>query len=189
MCVKQRESARHVLRSERGGVLVMAVIWLPVLVLMITFVVDVANWFEHKRHLQMQADAAALAAAGEMRIPCADQPIIDMAEKYSGEEYNAQIGGTPSSRVHMLINSHTWHNQSSPTDDTVNTGPPCTASMIDVKLTETDLPWFFGGLVPKISAHARVGLVQESQSNGSLPIAVPNPLPTSAAAIFINEGD
>ena len=43
----------------------MVVFWIPVLAVMLTFVVDVGNWFEHKRHLQMQADAAALAGAQE----------------------------------------------------------------------------------------------------------------------------
>ena len=59
--------------------------------------------------------------------------------------------------VHMLINSSTYFNQSSPVDDTVVTGAPCSAKMVDVKLTETDLPWYFGlAQVPFINAHARV---------------------------------
>jgi Flp pilus assembly protein TadG len=187
MCVNRRDPVER-LRSERGGVLVMAVIWLPVLVLMITFVVDVANWFEHKRHLQMQADAAALAAAGEVRIPCTDQPIIDMAKNYSGDQYNAQIGGTPASNVHMEINSKTWYGQASPTDDTVNTAPPCTASMIDVKLTETDLPWFFrAAQVPFINAHARVSIVEARTADGALPVGVPDVNPKTARAIFVDE--
>ena len=41
-----------------------------------TFVVDVGNWFVHKRHLQMQADSAALAAAQDFSFPCADAPIL-----------------------------------------------------------------------------------------------------------------
>jgi Flp pilus assembly protein TadG len=190
MCVRRRELAGHLHRAERGGVLVMVVIWLPILVLMITFVVDVANWFEHKRHLQMQADAAAFAAAGEIRIPCSDQPIVDMAGKYSGNQYNAQIGGTPSSRIHMLINSRTYHNQSSPTDDTVNVAPPCTAAMVDVKLTETDLPWFFGvGQVPFINAHARVSIFEADTFQGALPVGVPDINPKTARAIFVNESN
>src|SRR5215210_471026 len=112
--------------GERGAVIVMVALWLPVLLIVMTFVVDVSNWFVHKRHLQMQADAGALAAAQEYRFPCSDSPILQKAAEYSGDTYNAQIGGTPPSRVHRLINSKTFYNQPSPQDDTV-TGVPCTA--------------------------------------------------------------
>ena len=166
----------------------MAVVWLPVVVLIITFVVDVANWFEHKRHLQLQADAAALAAAQEVRVPCDDDPIIQQARNYGGEQYNAQIGGTPPANVHMMINSATYFNQSSPIDDTVNTAPPCTASMIDVKLTETDLPWLFGvNILPFINAHARVSIMNVETLNGALPVGVPDVNPKTARVTFVNE--
>ena len=32
-------------RGERGGVIVMFVVFLPVLLLFVTFVIDVGNWF------------------------------------------------------------------------------------------------------------------------------------------------
>jgi Flp pilus assembly protein TadG len=179
---------RRLAREERGGVLVMVVIWLPLLILLVTFVIDVANWFEHKRHLQMQADSAALAAAHDFRIPCADQPIIDSAQNYSGGQYNAQIGGTPAANGHMLGNSRTDYNQSSPVDDTVNTSPPCTAKMIDVKMTETDLPWYFKvAQVPFIDAHARVSILQAETFAGALPVGVPEVNPKSARVTFIDE--
>ena len=46
----------HDRSSERGAALVIVVVWLPVLVLFAMFVLEVGNWYEHKRHLQMQAD-------------------------------------------------------------------------------------------------------------------------------------
>ena len=174
--------------AEDGGTLVMVVVWLPVLILLASLVIDAANWFEHKRHLQMQADAAALAAAGDVRFPCTDQPVLDTASKYSGGQYNAQIGGTPAARVHMLVNSRTYFNQSSPTDGTVVTSGPCSAAMVDVKMTETDLPWFFGlAKVPFINAHARVSILQASSFSGSLPVGVPDVNPKSARAYFVDE--
>jgi hypothetical protein len=48
-------------RSE-GSVLVIAAVWMGVGLLFTSFVIDVGNWFEHQRHLQTQADAAAFAA-------------------------------------------------------------------------------------------------------------------------------
>jgi hypothetical protein len=182
--------------DERGGVLVMVAIWLPVLVICLIFVVDVGNWFVHKRHLQMQADAAALAAAQEYRLPCADSAITARAAEYSGGTYNAQIGGTPASRVHMLINSKTFYDQPTPSDDTT-AAPPCSAGMVDVKMTETDLPWYFkpvggflSGVAPQvkfINAQARVSINQIDSTAGALPVGVPDVNPRSVRAYFVNE--
>jgi len=58
--------------GERGSALVLVALWLPVLFGFMILVADVGNWFEHKRHLQMQADAGALAAGGQFTVPCND---------------------------------------------------------------------------------------------------------------------
>ena len=58
------DAAAPVLTTERGGVLVMVAVWLPVLLIFLMFVIEVGNWFEHKRHLQLQADAGAFAGGG-----------------------------------------------------------------------------------------------------------------------------
>jgi hypothetical protein len=183
---------RRELSDERGAVLVMVAVWMPVLIVMLTFVVDVGNWFEHKRHLQMQADAAALAAAHDFRIPCENAPIEAAASAYGGDDYNAQIGGTPPAKVFRRINSKTYHDQPGSPDDTVE-APPCAASMVDVKMTETDLPWFFQPLgvafpsIKYINARARVSINQVETSSGALPLGVPDTNPRAARAIFINE--
>ena len=179
-------------RDERGAVLVMVAVWLPVLVLMAAFVIDVGNWFVHRRHLQMQADAAALAAAAVWAHPACDNAAVEArARQYGGWHYNAQIGGTPMDRVFMRVNSSTWHGQSSPTDTTVDTRPPCEAGMIDVKLTETELPWFFqvAKVVPFINAHARVSIFQADTLSGALPVGVPDPRPERGQVIFVDEND
>ena len=80
---------------ERGGVLVMVALWMPVLVIVVTFVVDTGNWWVHKRHLQMQADAGALAAAHEFNSCPNNTAITDKVAQYSQDLYNAQIGATP----------------------------------------------------------------------------------------------
>ena len=176
--------------DERGAVLVMVALMLPVLILFVTFVVDVGNWFEHKRHLQLQADAAALAAAGDFRITCSDGTLLATANDY-GLTRNAQIGGTPPSRVHLLMNSHTWWNQTSPTDPDFVGGSnssPCTSGMIDVKMTENDLPWFMRvASIPFINAQARVEIRKVSDEKGALPIAVPDPDAKDGAVFFVDE--
>ncbi len=188
MCIVVRARAN----DERGGVLVMVVFWIPVLAVVLTFVVDVGNWFEHKRHLQMQADAAALAGAQGWRV-CPDESAINTAvAAYGGDVYNAQVGSTPPGRVFRLINSKTFHGQSANPDDTVEK-TPCQAGMLDVKLTEVDLPWFLPSFfsdaidVDFINAQARVSVNQVDSSVGALPVGVPDTNPKSAHATFINE--
>jgi len=66
--------------------------------------------------------------------------------------------------------------------------------MIDVKLTETDLPLFFRAAslftsVPFINSHARVQLFQKNRFADSLPIAVPDPQPNKAKITFLDEAN
>jgi hypothetical protein len=169
----------------------MVVIWLPVLLLFFMFVVDVGNWFEHRRHLQMQADAGALAGGGVFKIPCADTPIVSETRTYAGDPsvgstYNNQIGGTNPANVHVLVNSSLYWNEGG--TDFSDGGGPCTTKFIDVKITEANLPWFMRlAVVPAINAHARVSLLQKTSQTGSLPIAVPDVRPRDGAAFVIDE--
>jgi hypothetical protein len=180
-------------RDERGGVLVMIALVLPVLILFVSFVVDVGNWFEHKRHLQIQADAGALAGGGSFYIPCADDLIETEARKYAGDpaqaiRYNRQVPPTEDGNVHVLINSTNFWNEGGV--DYSDGGPPCAAKMVDVKITESNLPFFFGlgaSFVPAINAHARVEIQAMDTASGALPVGVPDVNPTTARAWFINE--
>src|SRR3954470_10533351 len=155
-------------RHERGGVLLIVGLGMPVLIGLTGLVIDVGNRFEHRRHLQTQADAAALAAAGDFRFPCdasVNSKIADRAEEY-GRTRNPQVGGTPPGKVKLKLNSRHWDGQpTAPVDDTVVEGPPCTAKMIDVKMTEHGLPWSFKGttLAGDINVKARVRLLAKTQ--------------------------
>jgi hypothetical protein len=196
MRVNAVRSAGDALASERGAALPWFVLWLPVLVLFVIFVVDVGHWFEHKRHLQMQADAGALAGGGVFTIPCNDAAIEAMARKYAGDPgatapYNTQVPPTDPANVHVLINSTEFWNQGG--TDHSDGGGPCATKMVDVKITEADLPLFFGipGLftsVDAINARARVSIRELSYlGGGALPIAVPDVDPSRATATFVNE--
>jgi putative Flp pilus-assembly TadE/G-like protein len=179
------------IRSERGAALVMVVIWLPVLLLFFMFVVDVGNWFMHKRHLQMQADAGALAGGGIFRIPCVDTPILDATRKYAGDPsasgpYNLQVRPTNQANVHALINATTYWNKGGV--DYNDGGQPCATKFVDVKMTEANLPWWMRlAVVPAINAHARVSILEKTGGAGTLPVGVPDSNPVAAAAIFVNE--
>jgi hypothetical protein len=169
-------------------VLVLTALVLPMCILFSGFVLDVANWFEHKRHLQTQADAAALAGAASF-LACPDnQPILDKTEEYGGGTWNPQVGETQDS-VHMEVNSKTFYNQPDWEDPTVKDDPPCEAGMVDVKLTETDLPWWFDITqdVPFINAHARVEFHEADTISGATPFGVPDVKPLTARVTFIDE--
>jgi hypothetical protein len=181
--------------TDRGAVLVWFVFWLPVLVLFMTLVVDVGNWFVHKRHLQMQADAGALAGGGSFTIPCANGSIDAMTRKYAGDptsaaSYNPQVP-TNQGEVHVLINSSQYWNAGG--SNYSDGGGPCEAKMVDVKITEANPRLFFRipGLfstVPAINARARVEIQALSYlGGGALPIAVPDVDPSRMEATFVDE--
>ncbi|HEX8779932.1 MAG TPA: pilus assembly protein TadG-related protein [Nocardioides sp.] len=177
--------------DDGGGVLVIVALCLPVFVVFITLVVDVGNWFVHKRHLQMQADAGALAGGGLFTFPCSDNPILAETRKYAGDPangapYNLQVAPTDQANVHVLVNSDRFWNEGG--TDFSDGGPPCAARMVDVKITEASLPWFFGlNVVPAINAHARVMIQALRQARGALPVAVPDVDPRRGHAYFVDE--
>ena len=77
--------------SERGAVIVMVAIWLPVLALFVSFAVDFAHFFDYSRNLQNRADAAALAASVAYGNTCFSTPtaaqtdtIGKVAQQYAG---------------------------------------------------------------------------------------------------------
>ena len=103
------------LRDERGGILVLAAVMIPVFLLLAALVVDVGNWYTHKRQLQNRADAAAFAAGVEYaknwkacvqtgRPHCCKastaQKIADAARQYAGDPEASDYagGGLPGDR-------------------------------------------------------------------------------------------
>jgi Putative Flp pilus-assembly TadE/G-like len=195
------------LGREQGAVLVMVAVFAPVAIVLAGFAIDTGNWWLHKRHLQLQADAGALAAAQNFQ-PCSNEAIYKQVGQYSGAElvetpqgrvktataeselYNRQPNA-PQERIHELINSQSYYQESAASDASAIHKPPCEADMVDVKLTETNLPWYMRALsnVPYINVHARVEIRQETQTAGKgiLPVALADSNPRSAAACFVNE--
>ena len=190
-----RRPSRRKASGEQGAVLVIVVIWmwLALLPMFVVFVVDVGDWFVHKRHLQLQADAGALAGGGVFTFPCSDAPIEAESRKYagdpnSGSPYNLQVAPTDQSNVHVLLNSAVYWNEGG--TNYSDGGPPCSARFVDMKITEATLPWFFGlGVVPAINAHARVEIQALHRARGALPVAVPDIDPKVGRAFFINEAN
>ncbi len=189
-------------RSEDGGIIVLFGLMLPFFLLLGALAIDVGNWYIHKRHLQTQVDAAALAGGGlfgECFKPAAVDPnaaIFAEATKYNGDDsadsiFNDQIGGPTKGTVSVWYQQTTYP-AGGPTDpDSYIEAPPCDNMVLDVKGSEQDLPYiffgYFGDVVPRVNAHARVQLNKISIAKGSLPLAVPEVNPKYVTATFIDE--
>ena len=176
--------------------LVIVATWLlgvPVLIVVLIMVVDVGNWFLHKRHLQLQADAGALAGGGVFTFPCSDDAIVNESRRYAGDPgsgapYNLQVAPTDQSNVHVLVNSASYWNEGG--TDYSDGGPPCSTKFVDLKITEANLPWYFAfNVVPAINAHARVTIQSLLRARGALPVAVPDTDPKVGRVFFIDEAN
>ena len=193
-------------------------------------VLDVGNWYIHKRHLQTQVDAAALAPAPEFTgcfDPAAwvqtDQEIEDHAIGFAGDTLRPGILGTnPSGTtnrqlskpgdVRVALNANRYWDPTDPKDplsapdgygldQTLDEKGPtpgslpdgisgfCNEGYIDVKATEEDAPFLLGLLpiTPDPKSHARAQIFDINVSEGILPFAVPEVVPGSVYALFVNE--
>ncbi len=142
-------------REERGSILVLCAVMIPLFLLLGALVIDVGAWYTHKRQLQNRADAAAFAAGVEyaknwkacvqggdsaLRASTAVK-IADVAREFAGDPEASDYAGAtlpPSlrntevanqARLDVVINS----NDPNYTDDTDYTdgggspgfGTPC----------------------------------------------------------------
>ena len=187
--------------SEAGFVLIQVAIALPAVLLLISFVVDVGNWWVHKRHLQIQADAAALAGAGNFVFPECDDDVIESAallyggKTGSGHNMPALVR-TPDDELHMggdspgtYLNRPSFYGRSEVVDaDLADNPTPCESGIVDVKMTETNAPWYFRALsIDWIDAQARVEVQKAQGASGLLPFGVPDVEITKAKVEFFNK--
>jgi Flp pilus assembly protein TadG len=175
------------LRDERGQIIVLAAVMVPVFLLMSALVVDAGNWYTHKRSLQNRADAGALAAGlqyiSELKN-CQVNPgpvgatIGNIAKQYAGT--NESVGTTYNKHVNKQSNITVAINAASPTSaDWTDGGGPCATSggahttgdgwsanggiWTDVKVRESNIGTLFrsfGISLPQIAAQARVEVKQ-----------------------------
>ena len=179
------------LRQETGAIAITVLLLFPPLMLLGALAVDVGNWYVHKRELQIQADAGALAAAGFYKYPCDDTAISGVAHNYAGLVSNRFNGSAedrlPAANVTFRLNQPSFYNQGTPNDSGM-TGSPCADVAVDVKMTERQVPEFFGtSLVPFINAQARVSIRRLEGLKGMLPVALPMPDPKRLRVTFISE--
>jgi hypothetical protein len=191
-------------RGERGQVMVLFALLVPVILTIGSIVVSGGNWYVLKRHLQTQVDAGALAA-GPAFTGCLVEPgaanmqIRQAALQYSGDRirdpvsFNPQLQQTGDQRV--VINSTNYWSPGPPRDPTDGTGldftlgQPCDVRFVDVKATDEDAPLLFRWipLFPDLKARARVEILEVEGARGVLPIGVPEVDPRFVGVLFVNE--
>ena len=113
---------RQRMRDERGQVLVLFAVMLPVLFALGAIVIAVGNWFVQARMLQTKVDAAALAGGTAWGFPCGadiDTAIENQARLYLGDHtaadgsvhpspYNHQFEGVGTDAVFATLNQAQW---------------------------------------------------------------------------------
>jgi hypothetical protein len=184
---------RRIAHEERGSMAVVLAILFPAFVVCGVLAADVGNWYVHKRELQTQADAGALAAAAAFKYPCDDAAIETAAHSYAGLNHNVfanvPTGGSTST---FVLNQANFAEQTKPNDGDL-TGSPCDDSVVDVKMAERDVPWLFGDAAAHIVGHryvnaqARVSLYRLGGLGGTLPVAVPAPDARRVRVTFVSE--
>ena len=159
-------------RARTAACSCMVVLWLPVLhPLRQSSWSTSATGSSTSGTCRCRPTQARWPAAASFTFPCANDAILERARTYAGDPassapYNTQIGRRSDSNVHVLDQLGATTGTRAAPDDT-DGGPPCAARMVDVKITETDLPWYFRlATVPAINAHARVE-VQGLLSDGA----------------------
>ena len=205
---------RRAALDERGTVIVLAAVIIPVMVALTALVVDVGDWFVHKRQLQNRADAGAFAAGVDYAARWAacvqdDDPalkaataaaISQQARRYAGDPgvvgpVNVEIANQ--AKLGVVLNSTSYD---AATDESDGGGPcyahagdaisPSGGHWLDVKVLERDLPSFFGtfGLpLSRNGARARIEIHPAVSDNGFIPLAIPETEVVKAQVRYYNE--
>jgi hypothetical protein len=204
-------------RAEHGQVVVMFALLIPVFFAIAAIVLDVGNWYVHKRHLQTQVDAAVLASALQFS-GCARDPISanvnirTVALGYAGDTLRpgranptAPVGTTNQqlqtpNDVRVVLNSNTWwtpaHGNVPGTDGyglDDEQGDPCSIAALEARATEEDAPMLWGLLPmapdPKAKARVEIRQAETFAGSGLLPFFVLETRPRGVFALFVNENN
>ncbi len=201
-------------RDERGQVVVLFALMMPMLLALAAIVMDVGNMYVHKKHNQTLVDAGAFAGATKF-VGCsfqfgdpvaANNAIRATALQYAGDTtrspgtYNLQVQKParrargpqqrplpgPERPSRTASDSTT---RSTPDGNPLTPGDPCSSRTLDVKATDHDVPLLtnFFPFRPDAKSKARVEIRQIKEQMGILPFAVPEIDPAAVVAIFVNE--
>jgi Putative Flp pilus-assembly TadE/G-like len=191
---------------ERGSILVLFALLVPVFIAIGAIVVTIGNWHVLKRHLQTQVDAAALAS-GPAFTGCFQDPmaardaIAQAALQYAGDPTRAPATENllmqDSPDVHVVLNSSSyWASGDDPNgigrDWTIETpGTPCETKYLDVKATDDSAPLLWGWIpfTPSLETRAKVRISQIQSSDAMKPLGVPENDPEQVVVLIVDEAD
>jgi Flp pilus assembly protein TadG len=176
---------RDARRRESGQVVVFVALLIPIFFGIGAIVMDLGNWFVHKRHLQTQVDAAAFSGATKF-VGCSFQfgnPVAaNEAIRSSALAYVGDTNRDPATTnlqvqepgdVHAVVNSAEYWDEGDPIDHATlstgfdntlfdpdgnaatNDGTPCETKTLDVKATDHDAPLLWGLLPASPSPKAK----------------------------------
>jgi Putative Flp pilus-assembly TadE/G-like len=190
---------------ERGSIIVLFALLMPVLFAIGAIVISVGNWYVLKRHLQTQVDAAALAG-GPAFTGCFQDPtaardaIAQAALQYAGDPTRAPATANllmqDAPDVHVVLNSSSYWASGDPTDGTndwtiASPGTPCETKYLDVKATDDSAPllWGFIPFSPSLETRAKVRVSEVRTTDGLRPLGVPENDPEQVAVLVVDEAD
>jgi hypothetical protein len=193
--------------KQDGGILVAATLGMVGLIFMGLVLVQVGSWFQDRRHLQVRADAGALAGA-QFFNECFVDPLAGLNPKADMEKAASQYAGfskylgtalagqfTPARNTSfgtgsnaVLFQSKTYPGGSGGSDDT-NTANECDSGnlALDVKLTRDTGGILSISSLAHVHAHARVQLKEVQSVVPTFPLAVPELVPNKVGVTFVNE--
>jgi hypothetical protein len=199
-------NSRRQKERERGQVLVLVALLVPLFLAIGSIVIDVGNWYVLKRHLQTQVDAAALAGGpgftGCFQNPIAARDAIaQQALEYSGDRDLSRGGPAAhnplmqdTADVHAVLNSNTFWSDGDPPDGVGldwTAGTPCEAipPFLDVKATDDEAPllWRWIPFFPDLKTRARIEVTEIKGSSGLRPLGVPELNPLEVAVLVVDE--
>lgn len=199
-----------VFQGERGSFLPLAAVALAIFAILGGAVLEIGQWYQHRRHLQVRADAAALAG-GTLFNQCFDSAAFTpaqaaanmeaLATQYSGIEtggvYNQgwQSGTSSTDSIGFQSNEYPSPGDtaaSPPVYPPRDAFPPdsseCASLDLDVKLAQGNLPNVLSiSPLKRAQATARVEEQQVKAEKPSLPIAIPNFDLSQVGVTFFNE--
>ncbi len=139
------------LRSDESGVVyVLFLVLTGAMIVMFGFVINVGNWFEHRRHLRTQVDASVFATALDFTFcgyapDLANEAIEASARRYAGADpgsFNPQIGADGPAEVDIALNADGY-----PPSADFGTGEPCDfPASLDVKAMDSDIATILPGV-------------------------------------------
>ncbi len=184
--------------GERGQAVIVAVIAMAALLAIAAYAINTGEWWVHSHHLQVQADAAALAGATKYSVGCtegsaSDQLMEQTVAAYDGAGTVTTPTGTVSAVTPTGSASFPYNQQVYPTPSSANliatiNGDPCTDNALDVELTEENLSSLIPGVNPGyIHAESKVGFYEETTADKVEPFVFSDDVPSYMWVELVDE--